>query len=351
MSNIEEYKEYFDLSNYNCEITPCDEQIDLSDQEKYKKLELSSSQKMQISALTNSIPNIIATKELASAYSVRFPKGLPHTLTSLKQGGYGTMLRGNDGKFNASASMESLAKQSAILSGFTAMSIISGQYFLKQINSELSTIKNKVEEILSFLNKEKKSDLQAKLYFAQYAYNNYSQIMTNSDQRIATIVNLQQIKITSNANIHFYISFIDTTKANDEDAIDFYSNVITSLDLYILSNLLEICYSQNLEEEYVKNVAKDIEDKIQYTKSQMTNIFAKLQKNENEKGTKWSRIKNNAHGKEHKESRTNKIAEELASDNHPYFKQKKNFTESFINNFNNMKSFYLTQNGSLYLIK
>ena len=118
-----------------------------------------------------------------------------------------------------------------------------------------------------------------------------------------------------------------------------------------MSNLLEICYSQNLEEEYVKNVAKDIEDKIQYTKSQMTNIFAKLQKNENEKGTKWSRIKNNAHGKEHKESRTNKIAEELASDNHPYFKQKKNFTESFINNFNNMKSFYLTQNGSLYLIK
>ena len=341
----------FELSEFDSEIVPYDEQFNLSDQEKYKKLELSASQKMQISALAANIPNIIESSTLSNAYSIHFPKGLPHTLTALKQGGYGTMIKNNEGRFAASASMEPLAKQSAVLSGFTAMSIISGQYFLKQINTELESLHSKLEKIIFFLEEDKRADLNAKIDFAQYAYIHFSQIMANTEQRIATIVNLQQIKMSSNANIHFYISYYDNNTNNSklpiigknkekknkiEDkyvAEQFYSNVTSSLDLYILSSFLEICYSQNIEEEYINNIANNIDSKIEYVKSQMISILSPLK----------SSNKNNI------SSDMKIIATELSENKHPFFIQKKEFTNSFISNFKNMICFYITKNGDLYI--
>lgn len=37
------------------------------------------------------IPGMLASDAMAGAYTVKFPKGLPHTLTALHQGGVGSI--------------------------------------------------------------------------------------------------------------------------------------------------------------------------------------------------------------------------------------------------------------------
>ena len=63
------------------EITPQETQIALEDNSRYKKLEINSGQKMQISLLIQQIPQMLASDSLSKVYKVTFPKGLPHTLT------------------------------------------------------------------------------------------------------------------------------------------------------------------------------------------------------------------------------------------------------------------------------
>ncbi len=118
------------------EIASCDSLINLEDSNRFKKLKLTLVQKMHISAFAQNVLPVIATGTMTNAYVVKFPEGLPHTLTALQQGGVGSMIREN-GKFVGSASFYSISAQAAIMGMFTAMSVASGQYFLSQINNEM----------------------------------------------------------------------------------------------------------------------------------------------------------------------------------------------------------------------
>ena len=99
------------------------------------------------------------------------------------------MIREN-GKFVGTASFYSLSSQAMILGAFTAMSVASGQYFLKKINSEMRMMKMRLDEILEFLYGDKKAELISEMSFIRYAYQNYSSIMAHDLQRIATIGSL-----------------------------------------------------------------------------------------------------------------------------------------------------------------
>ena len=175
------------------DISPCENILDFKNENRFFKLALTSEQKIQISALCQQIPQVAVTGTMAQAYIAKFPEGLPHTLTALRQGGFGSPIRGDTG-FIGSASFYSLSAQAALMGAFTAVSVVTGQYFLSQINQELSVINQKISEILQFLYEDKKSELIAEVKFAQYAYQNYTSIMTHESQRIATICSLQQAK-------------------------------------------------------------------------------------------------------------------------------------------------------------
>lgn len=250
------------------QITPCDGVINLEDTSRFTKLSLNSGQKMQVTALLQQMPQALATGTLAHAYTVTFPEGLPHTLTTLKQGGYGSMIRAN-GKFAGSASFYPVATQAAALGAFTTMSAVSGQYYLTQINSELKIVNQKLDEILSFLYGEKKAELMAEISFVKYAHSNFSTIMMHEDQRIATISSLQTAKKVAMKDIEFYLNDLDTiTKKKAKDYGDLRELIDKSLrikdsiemsrQLYVISGLLELYYSQNFEKEYISYIEADM---------------------------------------------------------------------------------------------
>ena len=88
------------------------------------------------------------------------------------------------------------------------MSIASGQYFLAEINKELKTINQNIDNILKFFIWGQKAELLAEVSFAGYAYQNYSSIMEHEQQRLATLTNLQESKKVAMKDIEFlYVRF------------------------------------------------------------------------------------------------------------------------------------------------
>ena len=249
-------------------IMPCETAFDFEDRSRFSKLEFGSTQQIELSALMHHVPSIAAAGAMAQAYVVKFPAGLPHTLTALKQGGWGTMIREN-GRFVGTASLYNMTAQGIVLGAFTAMSIASSQYFLAKINQNMQMMRLKLDEILEFLYGEKKSELMAEMSFVRYAYQNFQSIMTHEYQRMATIGSLQEAKKVAIKDIEFYVYDLErTVSARTKDYADLQErtgkafqikeSLELSQQLYVMSSMMEAYYAQNLDPEYLKALEGDM---------------------------------------------------------------------------------------------
>lgn len=273
-------------TNGEFEIAPCEGLLDFEDKSRFAKLELGSAQKIHMSALVQQVPTAITTGAMAQAYVFKFPQGLPHTLTALKQGGVGSMIQEN-GKFVGSASFYSLSAQAAVMGAFTAMSVASGQYFLAQINSEMKIMNLKLDEILEFLYGDKKAELMAEMSFIRYAYENYASIMFHEPQRVATIMSLQEARKVAMKDIEFYIYDLETTvsrKTKDYTELDsrvrksfqIEESLKLSQQLYVMSSMMEVYFAQNQDAEYLNAIERDVLAYIDKCDKRMLGSFSIL---------------------------------------------------------------------------
>lgn len=260
----------FELMGRNADflVNSCGSSIDLRDRNRFTPLQLNSAQRIQISALFQEVPKAMTAVAMANAYTVSFPKGLPTTLMKLHQGGVGSPIL-ESGKIVGSASFNPMAAQAIALSAFTAMSAVTGQYFLAQINSELAIVNNKLDDIMEFLYGEKKAELMAEISFIRYAHANYNTIMMHEQQRIATISNLQEARKIAMKDIEFYLNDLDNLtikEAKDYATLcDFTIRALKTKDsiemsrqLYVVSGLLELYYAQNYDENYIFFIRNDM---------------------------------------------------------------------------------------------
>lgn len=257
------------------EIEPCKKTLDFEDKNRFRKLELSSAQKIHVSALVQQAQMAVAAGEMAHAYIAVFPKGLPHVLTELHQSGYGTMIHEN-GRFVGTASLYAMSAQAAILSVLTAMSAVSGQYFLSQINGELKIINQKLDEILNFLYGDKKAELLSELSFTKYVFQNYNSIMAHDQQRVATITNLQESKKIAIKDIEFYLADLEDERTKLEKAFQVKKCLDLAMQLYFMSGLLEVYYAQNCDIAYTRYVQEDMSNFIEKCNSRILSSFSAL---------------------------------------------------------------------------
>ena len=265
------------------EIKPCDANINLDAEKEFVKLQMTDVQKLQVSQLIGYLPNALAIGNMAGAYKVTFPQGLPHTLVALRQGGYGSQIMDN-GRIVGSASFHPMLGQAVVYGVFSLMSIITGQFFLKKINENLNTINQKLDDILRFMYGDKKAELLSEVGFVKYACDNYVPIMTYGVQRTATIIGIQEAKKIATKDIEFYLNdFKEQVKSGEKAAnlnalkelvekkiFETGKNLKLSLQLYQISSLLEIYYAQNFEEGYIEYLAKDIK---MYAKKYNDEVF------------------------------------------------------------------------------
>lgn len=270
--------------NGSFEIMPCENITDIDSRSGFQKLELTSSQKIQMGGLLQQLPAVVATDAVSNMYTVRFPDGIPKALTPLKQGGFSAMVKGENGRFVGTASLYPAEVQAIMLSTFNTMSIASGQYFLAQINNELKTMNQNIDKILEFLYGDKKAELISEVNFVKAAYQNYISIMEHDQQRLATIISIQEARKVAVKDIEFYISDLDSavnTKGGDITALvdkmfQIKDCLELSIQLYCMSNVLEIYYSQNYDANYISNVENNSVMYIDKCEKRMLSCFSKL---------------------------------------------------------------------------
>ena len=272
----------------NWGIIPCDMAMDISPANGFTKLELDSAQKIQIGALLQQLPSMAPTNQMPKLYTVTFPDGVSGKLMELKKTelvGKTTSIIGDDGKIKGTAALNSLDNCTLAMGCFTAMSIASSQYFLKKINDELRMMRMGIDKILEFLYGDKKAELMAEVSFIRYAYENYISIMECSAQRAATITSLQSARKIAMKDIEFYIGDLESTiKGRDgkdisslvEKAFQLKESLEFSMQLYGMSSLLEVHYTQNYDRSYLKYVDNDISVYIDKCEKRMLGNFSSL---------------------------------------------------------------------------
>lgn len=269
-----------------CKITSLDDSIDITNSPRFAKLDLTQGQKMQISALVNQLPAMVGTSMLSNTLTITFPEGVQGVLMKLKAGGYSTTLKNPDtGKIVGTASLDFSTSQAVCLGAFTAMSVISGQYFLSQINNSLKQISSGLDKILEFLYGDKRAELLSEVSFIQFAYKNYQSVMEHSDQKIATLISLQNAKKVAMKDIEFYLSDLSSTmsdkKSNDisttvPKVIRTKECLDLSLQLYTMSNLLEVYYAENFDPNYISFVQDETTVYIGKCEKRLLNCFGQL---------------------------------------------------------------------------
>lgn len=269
------------------EIKPSDSTTDLTDEKRFMKLKMTRDQKAQVNALLGSVPSLIGVGTLSQSYVLTFPEGVQGTLMQLKSGGYSTTLRNPDtGRIVGSAALEQASVQAACLGAFTAMSIASGQYFLAEINSKLNMMKLSLDKILEFLYGDKRAELMSEISFVRFAYQNYGSIMGHDQQRLSTIISLQNARKVAMKDIEFYLAdLLSAVEAKGqidilsavEKALQIKDCLELSIQLYVMSNLLEVYYAQNHDKEFLKYIEEDVGAYINKCDKRMLTSFSMLQ--------------------------------------------------------------------------
>ncbi len=266
------------------DLIPCD-MSELSGG-KYKKVELSSDQKSQLSFALSKMPDIAAAKVASKLYIVKYPEGITGPLMQLKRGGFASAIMGENGII-AHASLHNLAALAAPAQLLSIMALATGQQYLTQINSEIKIINQKMDKILDFLYGEKKAELMSEISFVQYAYDNYASIMQYNEQRVATIVSLQNAKKIAMKDIEFYLNQIESdSNAQDKDYAGFTETAKSALknqksleyatQLFVMSGIMEAYYSQNLDKSYLNYLKTDMTLYIEKCNHQVSSAFNKL---------------------------------------------------------------------------
>lgn len=239
--------------------------------DRYKKLDCTRGQAIQMNAFMQQIPAMAGAAALANSYKVVFPEGVTGTLMQYKTGtgGLGTSLIGENGKIVGHAGLFDMKAEAAVLGAFTVMSAVTGQFFLSEINSKLTQLNLKVDQIMAFLYGDKKSELMAEISFVQQAQQNYNSIMSHDAQRSATIVGLQQACKTAMKDIEFYMSDLSyKSQTNEkmfakfqmvaEKALHLWESLELAKQLFVMGNVMVAYFAQNFDKPYIKSVSDTV---------------------------------------------------------------------------------------------
>ncbi len=280
----ETLKSMEDTGGFQLEL--CTDRLNLEDKNKFAKFKMTPEQKMQISALVQHIPSVAAANALSNIYVLRFPAGISGTLMRLR-GGWAPMLMDSaTGRFAAHGALYPLQTSASVMQVFNVMSIASGQYFLSQINSNMKLMRSGINQILEFLYGDKKAELIAEVGFIHSVYENYSSIMAHEQQRISTLVGLQDSKKVAMKDIEFYIvdmdSIVSKKESFDMDELgtkieQLRNSLDLSMQLYLSSNILEVYCAQNFDNGYLQFIEGDVTSYInKYEKKMLSNYSVLL---------------------------------------------------------------------------
>ena len=142
----------------------------------------------------NQLPALVGAQKLSQAYKVVLPAGVAGHLMEIKNGvntGLNTTsIIGASGKISGQAGLQSLANLATPMAIFSLMSIITGQYFMAQINNSIKTLSESIEEVQKQIDTSEESVVFSASIFLQEVQNDWNLILGSEEFRISIITNI-----------------------------------------------------------------------------------------------------------------------------------------------------------------
>lgn len=144
--------------------------------------------------LLGQLPTLAGAKELSTAYKVVFPAGVTGKLMTLKNGANAglatTSIIGESGKIAGQAGLQSLSNLASPLAVFSALSMITGQYFMAEINKSIKALSENIEEVQKQIDTSEESVVFSASIFMQEIKNDWTLILESEDFKVSVISNI-----------------------------------------------------------------------------------------------------------------------------------------------------------------
>lgn len=282
-------QQIIDFVKQNTSLIPCTHSSAELERQGYQKLSST------VGPIFNQLPGILGTSIASNSYWIRMPEGFTvNDLMRLNRNNeLTTQIRKAGAKgIQGSASLVSYSPAAVVMGVFTVLSVVTSQYFLKEINNNMVTIKNRLNNIDFFLKAEKQSELLANIDFMQEIQRDYEQISMNSSYQQSVLTNILDVKKKANADIKFYSNLImrllsqlngkkDKEEKITEDLTNIYENIENfkySTMLYMCSSIMQIIYSDNMDNsEYIETLSADMETNRTIFESILSECLEKYQ--------------------------------------------------------------------------
>lgn len=95
------------------------------------------------------------------------------------------------------------------LNAFNALSAVTGQYFMAQVNAKLSVIKNGIDEIKQYIDAVKQSELEAALQELNEIIKHVQFIKKDPERTRGTIIQIEGVRKVARRNINLYSNQIE----------------------------------------------------------------------------------------------------------------------------------------------
>ena len=240
-------------------ISISEDNPDYWDTRRWRRLE--SSDAIELSGMLQAIPAAAHAFDIGRSYTVTFPKGIGELLRK-NNGHYQATLVNDQHKFVANAELVENRLQAVSYSVFQVLSIVTQQYYLHEINQQLTNLCKKLDQVLDFLYTDKACELYAEAQAIQFIYSNYASIMKHPEQRIVALQTIQHAKILAERNTQFYIRDINglanSIVQEHRRICDDLNSYTQTISLYGVCSVLEIMISQNYDQPLLSYVESDL---------------------------------------------------------------------------------------------
>ncbi len=280
MIDMEAIRQYLEQCGIHCDT---DFESVILDELVYKKIDPALAAK--IDSILQNIPEILLDGQKTCTYKVIYDQGLG-TLQRAKEE-YAGYLRANvvkpgtNNEITGSALLQELSMGPQIVSGvFSAMSMVTGQYYMSQINTQLEKADRNIEEIQQFMEDDKRSRMEGDEEFLRSICESFNVILSNDSMRQAKLNSIQDIKRNACADVIFYKKQINDLRRIDvksdkaeivieniEKITHWISEYWYSLYLYCFASSIEPAVAKEYEPAYLENVKTDMALKCEQYKT------------------------------------------------------------------------------------
>jgi len=144
--------------------------------------------------LINQIPNMITAEQLSKSYKVIFPKGVTGILMEIKNGANAglntTSIIGESSKIVGQGGLQSLSNLASPLAVFSVVSMITGQYFMAQINQSIKALTENIEEVQRQIDTTQEALVFSSTIFLQEIKNDWTIILESESYKNSIISNI-----------------------------------------------------------------------------------------------------------------------------------------------------------------